>query len=288
MNIAVLSDIHGNDIALEACLKYMEGRDIDAYCFLGDYTGELPGIEKTMEMLYALKSEHDCYFIRGNKENYQTDGLGQEHPEWDEFPTTVGMLRYAYEHLTREDIEFFNSLPINMRLCFSGMPDIVLCHGSPRKVNEKLLPDSESLKEVTDETDAELIVCGHTHKVMDTMCGNVRVINPGSVGVSIDVPYNYCFLILHGQEGKWEPEFISLPADIDRIVYSMREAGLYETAPYWTRFTELLVTGKSGPYTHAGMLNMAMDICRREHGDCIWPRVPEECFEKAYKMICDR
>ena len=81
---------------------------------------------------------------------------------------------------------------------------------------------------------------------------------------------------------------VSLPADIDRIVYSMREAGLYETAPYRTRFTELLVTGKSGHYTHAGMLNMAMDICRREHGDCIWPRVPEECFEKAYKMICDR
>ena len=288
MNIAILSDIHGNDIALEECLKYLEERDIDAYCFLGDYTGELPGIEETMKMLYALRSEHECYFIRGNKENYQTDGLGQEHPEWDEFPTTVGMLRYAYEHLTREDIEFFNSLSITKKLSFPGLPDIVICHGSPRKVNEKLLPDSESLKEVTDETDADLIVCGHTHKVMDTMCGNVRVINPGSVGVSIDVPYSYRFLILHGQEGKWEPEFISLPADIDRIVYSMREAGLYETAPYWTRFTELMVTGKNGPYTHAGFLGLAMNICREEHGESTWPRVPEECFEKAYKMICDR
>jgi putative phosphoesterase len=287
VNIAVLSDIHGNDIALEACLKYMEERYIDAYCFLGDYTGELPGIEKTMKMLYDLKSEHDCYFIRGNKENYQMDGLGLEHPEWDEFPSTVGMLRYAYEHLAREDIEFFNSLSITEKLSFPGLPDIVICHGSPRKVNEKLLPDSESLKEVTAETDADLIVCGHTHKVMDTMCGHVRVINPGSVGVSVDVPYSYRFLILHGQDGKWEPEFISLPADTERIVSSMREAGLYETAPYWTRFTELMVTGKNGSYTHAGFLGLAMNICREEQGECTWPRVPEECFEKAYKKICE-
>ena len=287
MNIAVLSDIHGNDIALEACLEYLKERDIDAYCFLGDYTGELPGIEKTMKMLYDLKRDHECYFIRGNKENYQADGLGQEHHEWDEFPSTVGMLRYAYDHLTREDIEFFNSLPITKKLSFKGLPDIVLCHGSSRKVNEKLLPDSESLREVTAESDADLIVCGHTHKVMDTMCGNVRVINPGSVGVSIDIPYSYRFLILQGQDGKWEPEFISLQADIDRIVSSMKDAGLYEIAPYWTRFTELLITGKNGSYTHAGMLNMAMNICLEKFGECAWPKIPEECFAQAYMKICE-
>lgn len=39
MNIAVLSDIHGNHIALEACMEYLEKQDIDAYCFLGDYVG---------------------------------------------------------------------------------------------------------------------------------------------------------------------------------------------------------------------------------------------------------
>lgn len=287
MNIAVLSDIHGNDIALEACLKYLEGRDIDAYCFLGDYTGELPGIDKTMEMLYALRKEHECYFIRGNKENYQTDGLGQEHPEWDEFPSTVGMLRYAYDHLTRKDIEFFNSLSITEKLSFPELPDIMLCHGSPRKVNEKLLPDSDSLREVAAETEADLIVCGHTHKVMDAMCGKKRVLNPGSIGVSLDAPYRYRFLILHGEDGKWAPEFVSLPADTERILDSMRNAGLYEIAPYWTRFTELLITGKNGSYTHAGMLNMAMNICREKYGECAWPKIPEECFSEAYKKMCE-
>ena len=71
MNIAVLSDIHGNHIALEACLDYLKDKDIDAYCFLGDYTGEFPGIQQTMKMLYYLREKKQCYFLRGNKENYQ-------------------------------------------------------------------------------------------------------------------------------------------------------------------------------------------------------------------------
>ncbi len=57
MNIAVLSDIHGNHIALEACLDYLKDKDIDAYCFLGDYTGEFPGIQQTMKMLYYLREK---------------------------------------------------------------------------------------------------------------------------------------------------------------------------------------------------------------------------------------
>ena len=39
MKLAVLSDIHGNDIAFAACLSYLKQQDIDAYCLLGDYIG---------------------------------------------------------------------------------------------------------------------------------------------------------------------------------------------------------------------------------------------------------
>ena len=70
MNIAVLSDIHGNYIALKACIDYLEDKSIDAFCFLGDYTGEFPGIEQTMKTLYELRDTKKCYFIKGNKENY--------------------------------------------------------------------------------------------------------------------------------------------------------------------------------------------------------------------------
>ena len=285
MNIAVLSDIHGNHIALEACLDYLKDKDIDAYCFLGDYTGEFPGIQQTMKMLYYLREKKQCYFLRGNKENYQLDGLGKTYPEWDDYPSTIGLLKYANQHLTKEDVGFFNSLPITMTVENEGLPGIVICHGSPRKVNEKFAIHQQSLNEVVAETNADYIICGHTHRKMEAMCGTTHIWNPGSVGASIDVPYQYRFMIIHGSDGVWTSEFVALEADTERLVRELHESGLFEVAPYWTRFTELLVTDKSGEFTHGSMLDRAMEICYKENGECEWPKIPEECYAKVFDEL---
>ena len=78
--------------------------------------------------------------------------------------------------------------------------------------------------------------------------------------------------------------YIALEACLDYLS-DMREAGLYEAAPYWTGFTELLVTGRCGKYTHAGMLSLAMNICYEKKGECNWPQIPEECFAEAFEII---
>lgn len=41
MDIAVLSDIHGNHIALKRCVEYALEQGIGHFLFLGDYAGEL-------------------------------------------------------------------------------------------------------------------------------------------------------------------------------------------------------------------------------------------------------
>ena len=75
MRIAVMADIHGNHVALERCLAHAEQQGAEAYWFLGDYLGELPCPQRTMEMLYAWAENHPCVFIRGNKENYWLGAL---------------------------------------------------------------------------------------------------------------------------------------------------------------------------------------------------------------------
>ena len=111
MDIAVLSDIHGNGIALQACMEYLKKHPVDAYCFLGDYVGEFPGIRRVMDTLYELQENFPCYMLRGNKEGYMLSGMGEAHPEWDSYPSTVGMLRYGRAHLTRQDLSCMDSLP---------------------------------------------------------------------------------------------------------------------------------------------------------------------------------
>lgn len=42
------------------------------------------------------------------------------------------------------------------------------------------------------------------------------------------------------------------------------------------------MTSACGKYTHGDLLNRAMDICRDKYGACVWPKVPEDCFAKAF------
>ena len=284
MNIAVIADIHGNDQALLACLEYLQDKDIDAFFFLGDYTGEFPGIERTMETLYWLKENKECYFLRGNKEDYQLSGLGEGHPEWNDYPSTIGMIRYGNYHLTQKDKNFFQELPITRSVKFQGLPEIVICHGSPRKVNEKFTEDERKLEEVLTQVRENYIVCGHTHKRKEMNIGEKHVWNPGSLGASIDPPYDYRFMILHGDGGLWAPEFVSLKADVELLIRKMHEAGLYEIAPYWTKMTEHMLRG-GGADTHGMLLERAMKICVETCGECIWPKVPEECFQRAFEEM---
>jgi Predicted phosphoesterase len=41
MELAILSDIHSNYVALDTCLKYALSQNISRFIFLGDYVGEL-------------------------------------------------------------------------------------------------------------------------------------------------------------------------------------------------------------------------------------------------------
>lgn len=72
MTAAVLADIHGNYVALNACLNEAFSRHITTFIFLGDYIGELPYPERTMEILYELQRNYQCYFIRGNMISHGT------------------------------------------------------------------------------------------------------------------------------------------------------------------------------------------------------------------------
>lgn len=285
MEIAVLSDIHGNYVALKRCLEYALERGIRTFFFLGDYIGELAYPERTMQILYDLSKEYQCYFIKGNKEDYWIKYRADGEKGWKDKNSVTGALLYAYNSFTHKDLEFFAQLKPAQEISIDKMPTIIICHGSPYKVNEKLLPDDVRTINIMDSVNPSVILCGHTHRQQKIVHNEKCVLNPGSVGIPFFSEGRTQFLILHGNEDTWTEEFISLEYDRDKVIHDMQEANLFEHAPYWSLITENIL--RNGNVSHSDILSRAMDICREDTGACVWPDIPEKYFGMAVDEMMD-
>lgn len=285
MTIAILSDIHGNYTALQKCLDHASAAGADTFLFLGDYLGELAYPQKTMNILYHLKELQKCFFIKGNKEDYWLDY--EKNPVgWKEYDSTTGSLYYTYKNLKQKDLHFFKTLPFQKELKFDDLPPLTICHGSPRKVNEKLLPNTENTFEIMENNPSNYILCGHTHQQGKIEHNGKMVLNAGSVGIPLHSNGKAQFMILKGSQGTWDYEFVSLEYDTEKVITDLYSSGLYEKAPYWCKISEYLL--RTGEISHGTVLARAMSICEEKFGECNWPNVPEECWEQAVKEMLKR
>lgn len=283
MDIAVLSDIHGNYIALERCLEYAFSRNITTFIFLGDYIGELAYPERTMQILYDINERYTCYFIKGNKEDYWLKYRSGGEKGWEYKNSASGSLLYTYKSLTSKDLDFFAHLQSVREIAVSGMKAITVCHGSPNNVNEKMLPDDDRTMEIMNSVKTSIILCGHSHIQSKFLHNEKCVLNPGAVGAPLFSEGKTQFLILHGNGEGWSEEFISLEYDVDRVISDMHEVKLDEHAPYWSLLTKNILRG--GNTSHGKILSRAMELCREETGDCVWPDIPESCWAQAVNEL---
>lgn len=283
MEIAVLSDIHSNYIALERCIQYARSRNINIFIFLGDYIGELAYPEKTMQLLYEIDSSYNCYFIKGNKEEYWLKYHSGGEKGWKDKNSASGALLYAYNSLSCKDLDFFARLHHVRKVKVDRMPPFLICHGSPNATNEKLLPNDSHTAEIINSLETSLILCGHTHVQNKIAYKEKYVLNPGAVGMPFFSGGKTQFMILHGDDGKWSEEFISLGYDVDRVIKELYESKLIEHAPYWSVISESILSG--GNTSHSKILSRVMELCREETDSYSWPDIPEYYWEQAVKEI---
>lgn len=269
MEIAVFSDIHGNYVAFQACLACARKRNINTFIFLGDYLGEFPYPQRTMEILYRLQETHTCFFIRGNKEDYWIDRTYNERCEWRHGDRTVGALHYSYRGQTEKDLHFWESLPVCREISFANMPPLWACHRPPGE-----------------DCPHRYILFGHTHLQNAYRSAGRLFLNPGAVGVPLHSNGKTQFMILRSNGQEWQYEPISLDYDRDRVIREIRESGLEEEAPYWSRVTKHLLS--TGAISHGTVLTQAMALCEEAGKSCSWYNIPEEYWKAALAELIER
>lgn len=181
MKICVLSDVHGNDVALRQVIKECDTLNIDKYIFLGDLLIKGPSPKECYDLM--IKMNPMCW-IKGN-----TDEAFEMADQWETMVKDNQLLSYLefpISKLKTESVDLLLSMNIKESITIEGVK--ILCtHGSPRDVAENVYPylSDEELAEIIEDVDEKLILCGHTHYPMIRTYKDKVIFNPGSISFPV-------------------------------------------------------------------------------------------------------
>lgn len=237
MKLVAISDIHSNYIALQSALKMVDEIKSDGIIFLGDYVSDCPYPQKTMALLYECKNKYNCYFIRGNREEYFINYRKNSTKNWF-YNSSTGSLLYTYENLTDTDLDFFESMPICYDINIKGCPIITICHGSPENTREEIKGKDILLDKYTKTINGEILLCGHTHRSDVYRLNDKEVIFCPSVGLPQDRNSNVRITVLECVigNGVWKHKMLEVSCDNETIITKFFESGLIEKAPIWSHY----------------------------------------------------
>ncbi|MEP3278925.1 MAG: metallophosphoesterase family protein [Stappiaceae bacterium] len=176
--MALISDIHGNDIAFEAVMSAIQQEDVDQIVCLGDVATLGPDPVQAIARLRAL----GCRCIMGNHDEFLLD-----HNLLDKY-TNSQLIRDAVdwcrEKLSPDDIAFLRSFERYATLDLGDEQSLMLFHGTPRSHMENLLATTppEELDNLLGEHRASVMAGGHTHVQMLRQHRGYLIVNAGSVG----------------------------------------------------------------------------------------------------------
>ncbi len=278
--IAVIGDIHSNYVGLEKCIEHALKQKPDEFLFLGDYISDCPYPQKTMKLIYEMKRDYMCRFIRGNREDYMLNHRKNPGEQWT-YSSASGSLLYTYENLTEQDFRFFESLAIKGYYEKEGYPPFRYCHGSLARSNEILKPDGDNTVQLMKSLDVDLLVSGHVHFQEEKVYDGKKILHPGAVGVSWYFDGKTQYMMLHGVKSGWESEFFQLDYDVERIVKDFETSGLNEKAPAWSKIT--IHTLRTGTDKNLACLTRASELCKEGEGSVNWPDIPEKYWQQAMK-----
>lgn len=230
MRLAVLSDIHGNLLALETVLADIQARGRpDAYWILGDLAAFCPWPADTLARLRGLPVAD---FLRGNTDRYLVTGRRPAAPvesrqDWERMPETLRLrdatFRWAVERLSYKNFEFLRDLPTQLRKNVPEYGEILAVHATPEDDETNLYPETpqDQLRSCVSQVDARLMLYGHTHRAMDRPVDGVRLVNSGSVGIPLDGDPRPAYAFLDFEDASCKVTLHRVEYDRERVLDEM-------------------------------------------------------------------
>lgn len=242
MRLAILSDIHGNLIALEALLDALhQAGEVDVIWCLGDLAAFGP---RPAECIARVQELHEHYgkdkfkVIGGNTDRYLVTGKRPEvPPATDEeglvkrkrnFAVRDALLNWTMDTLSWEAYEYLKGLlGKELRTRVQDYGTVIGFHAIPGDDEPMSLrpdtPDEEALDALLDRA-GRMAIGGHTHLPMDRTLGDWRVLNPGSVGLSFSQPGYAEWALVDFAAGEAQVDLRAVPYDVAALRSDIEDA----------------------------------------------------------------
>ncbi|HET9907998.1 MAG TPA: metallophosphoesterase family protein [Anaerolineales bacterium] len=234
MRIAVISDIHGNNFALEIVLADIKEKSVDQIVCLGD---AIQGGSQPAEVVQNLRALN-CPVVMGNADAWLLSGeeTGDEGIPPERLKKMGEIRLWSLSKLSEDDRTFISGFQATVTINSDQGPDLLCFHGSPTSFDDIILPHAP--KEVFDKYlgaySKHILTGGHTHAQQVRRNGDQFFFNPGSVGFAYshyqadgqfkaDASAEYAILTF--ENGKTSLEFRRLPFDAGELFRIFRESG---------------------------------------------------------------
>jgi predicted phosphodiesterase len=244
----VFGGIYSNHLALECAIADARQRGAEAFYCLGDLGAFGPHPDRVFPLLH----EHGVVCIQGNYDNSIGNDLadcqcGYTDPRDNHFARLS--YDYTFRHTSADNKAWMKELPAQRRVSV-GRYRLLLCHGSPRKMNEFLWESTTSthfLQHLAATYDADVLLTTHTGiKWHRPLINDRHFINVGVLGrPENDGRTNVWYALLEARP-ELRVEFVPVAYDHLRLASEMQAEALpaefIETVltGWWTTCLEVL------------------------------------------------
>ena len=246
MRIAILSDIHGNSIALDAVLADIHTQGgVDQYWVLGDHCAL--GYDP-MGVIKRLQALPNATFTYGNSEQYILSGE-YPHPKMPDVEQNIAHLK-VYGEVQRSfawtqgalvgagQYDWIANLPLDVRLTLPDGTRLLGVHAAPGIVDGENFCDAYALDDMEARlvgADADLVIVGHMHWPYNHQFKRSRVIVTGGIGNPFAADMRAKYVILEADEAGYTITFRYVAYDYEAVVAAI-EASHHASAEFLLLF----------------------------------------------------
>ncbi|ABR36055.1 metallophosphoesterase family protein [Clostridium beijerinckii] len=186
MIVAVLSDIHGNGVALKYTIRDLKELGISKIIILGDVVMKGPMPSEVLKLLNDEELEV-LTWIKGNTDMWFKEFLKVGENLSDKEKQLHLYYKYSKKYLSHDQVEFIDNLPLESSIILNNI-EVLCVHGTPKSIVEAIdgTVHKDDIKKAISGVKERLILCGHSHSSFIGEVDGKKIFNVGSVGNSLD------------------------------------------------------------------------------------------------------